>query len=166
MDHLLRAGGWRAPVTGRTCSHVEITGLTSQARSRWTELWTAYLAFYKLSLPDEIFEHTWARLLNDTAIHGLAARIAGRSVGLTHFLFHESAWIMAPVCYLQDLFVEDSARGHGVGRTLIETVAARARMRDSVRLYWMTQSDNTTARLLYDRLARHSGFIRYEYPLN
>jgi len=145
--------------------NVEITGLTSQDRPRWTELWTAYLAFYKLSLPDEIFEHTWIRLLNDTAIHGLTARIDGRIVGLTHFLFHESAWTIAPVCYLQDLFVADLARGHGVGRALIEAVAARARMRDSVRLYWMTQSDNAVARQLYDRLAKHSGFIRYEYAL-
>lgn len=145
--------------------NVDITGLTSQDRPRWTKLWTAYLAFYKLSLPDEIFERTWTRLLNGTAIHGLAARIDGQIVGLTHFLFHESAWTMAPVCYLQDLFVDDTARGHGVGRALIEAVAARARMRDSVRLYWMTQSDNATARLLYDRLAKHSGFIRYEYPL-
>ena len=153
-------------MTEDASGNVAITGLTSQDRSRWTELWTAYLAFYSLSLPDEIFEHTWTRLLDDTAIHGLAARIDGRIMGLTHFLFHESAWTMAPVCYLQDLFVDNAARGYGVGRALIEAVAARARMRDSVRLYWMTQSDNVTSRLLYDRLAKHSGFIRYEYPLS
>lgn len=153
-------------MTEQPYGNIEITGLTPQDRPRWTELWTVYLAFYKLSLPDEIFEHTWSRLLNDTAIHGLAARIDGEIVGLTHFLFHESAWTMVPVCYLQDLFVDDAVRGRGVGRALIEAVAARARMRDSVRLYWMTQDDNATARLLYDRLAKHSGFIRYEYPLS
>jgi len=146
--------------------NVEITGLTSQDHSRWTELWTAYLAFYERSLPDEVFEHTWTRMLNDTAIHGLAARIDGRIVGITHFLFHESTGSIEPVCYLQDLFVDEAARGHGVGRALIKAVAARARMRDSVRLYWMTQSNNVTARLLYDRLAKHSGFIRYEYALS
>ncbi len=153
-------------MTEHASGNVEITGLTSQDQSRWTELWTAYLAFYRLALPNEVFDYTWTRLLNDTAIHGLAARIDSRIVGLTHFLFHESAWTIAPVCYLQDLFVEDAARGHGVGRALIEAVAARARVRNSVRLYWMTQSDNATARLLYDRLAKHSGFIRYEYPLS
>lgn len=153
-------------MTGHAHGSVEITGLAAQDRPKWTELWTAYLAFYKQTLPDEIFEHTWTRLLDDTAIHGLTARIDGRIVGLTHFLFHESAWTMTPGCYLQDLFVDDAVRGHGVGRTLIEAVAARARTRGSVRLYWLTQSDNTTARSLYDRIAKHSGFIRYEYALN
>jgi len=153
-------------VSGHARVSGEITGLTAQDRPKWTELWTAYLAFYKLTLPDEIFEHTWARLLDDTAIHGLTARIDDRIVGLTHFLFHESAWTMTPGCYLQDLFVDDAARGHGVGRMLIEAVAARARIQGSVRLYWLTQSDNATARLLYDRIAKHSGFIRYEYALS
>ena len=43
-------------------------------------------------------------------------------------------------------------------------VAGVARGRGAPRLYWMTTTDNTTARLLYDRLAKHTGFIRYEYP--
>ena len=29
----------------------------------------------------------------------------------------------------------------------------------------MTQDHNETARLLYDRLAKHNGFIRYDYAL-
>ena len=33
------------------------------------------------------------------------------------------------------------------------------------RLYWLTQEDNTTARLLYDKVARFGGFIRYEHNL-
>lgn len=153
-------------MTEHAHGNVEITGLTSQDRPRWTELWTAYLAFYQTSLSDEVFEHTWERALNDTALHGLAARLDGQIVGLTHFLFHESAWTIAPGCYLQDLFVDDAARGHGVGRALIEAVAARARLRGSVRLYWLTQEDNATARQLYDKLAKHSGFIRYDYALS
>lgn len=144
---------------------VEITSLTAQDRPRWTELWGAYLAFYQTSLPDETFEHTWARVLQSTDLHGLAARLDGRVMGITHFLFHASAWTMTPVCYLQDLFVDDAARGHGIGRALIEAVAARARDQSATRLYWLTQDHNTTARQLYDRIAKNSGFIRYEYPL-
>ena len=49
---------------------------------------------------------------------------------------------------------------------MIGAVAARAREQDSLRLYWMTQADNTVARVLYDRVARHNGFLRYEYALD
>jgi GNAT superfamily N-acetyltransferase len=145
---------------------MEITGLTPQDRPRWTELWRAYLLFYDTSLSDDVFEHTWRRLLDGIALQGLAARADGRIVGITHFLFHESAWTTAPVCYLQDLFVDSAIRGQGAGRALIEAVAAHARKRDSARLYWLTQDHNAAARLLYDRIAKNSGFIRYEYPLS
>ena len=143
----------------------EITGLGAEDRLRWTELWGAYLAFYKTSLPNEVYELTWTRLLGDNKLHGLAARVDGSIVGFTHFLFHESAWTTTPVCYLQDLFVDQAARGRGVARALIEEVATRARAQSATRMYWLTQDHNTTARMLYDRLATNSGFIRYEYPL-
>ncbi|GAC1341089.1 MAG: GNAT family N-acetyltransferase [Acetobacteraceae bacterium] len=144
---------------------ISVGPLVAGERARWTELWRAYLAFYGTELPDATYEATWVRLMQDTALHGLAARVDGEVVGITHFLFHTSAWTTAPICYLQDLFVTAASRGHGAGRALIEAVAERARARASGRLYWLTQADNTTARALYDRLARHSGFIRYEYDL-
>jgi hypothetical protein len=33
------------------------------------------------------------------------------------------------------------------------------------RFYWHTQESNTRARVLYDKVARFTGFIRYAYPL-
>ena len=73
---------------------------------------------------------------------------------------------MPGVCYLQDLFVDPAARRGGVGRGLIEAVAAAARYRGCNRLYWTTKEDNATARSLYNRIARFNGFIRYDYPLD
>ena len=144
---------------------MEVTGLAAADRARWTELWRAYLAFYDTELPEAIYAETWARILHGTALHGLAAREGGEIVGITHFLFHNSAWTLTPVCYLQDLFVDQTRRGHGAGRALIVAVAERARAQASTRMYWLTQSHNHVARTLYDRLAKHTGFIRYEYPL-
>lgn len=144
---------------------IEITRLRSEDRPRWADLWRAYLAFYETTRPEEQFEETWARVLHDTALHGLAARQDGRIVGITHFLFHASAWTMTPVCYLQDLYVDEAARGSGAGRALIEAVAERARAQASTRLYWLTQAGNATARLLYDRMAKEAGFVRYDYKL-
>lgn len=144
---------------------MDVTALQADDRQRWTEMWGEYLTFYHTTFPDDVYEHTWLRLLNDTGPHAYAARIDGRIVGITHYLFHSSCWTLTPVCYLQDLFVDAAARGQGVGRALIEAVAARARAQDATRMYWLTQDDNATARLLYDRLAKTSGFIRYEYPI-
>ena len=144
---------------------VEITPLRREDEQRWAELWRAYLAFYETTLPPEQFTDTWSRILHGTQIHGLAARREGAIVGITHYLFHATAWTTAPYCYLQDLYVDEAARGTGAGRALIEAVAERAREHGASRLYWLTQENNAVARRLYDNLARYGGFIRYEYPL-
>lgn len=142
-----------------------IDRLTAEDRPRWTELWTGYLDFYHTVLPEAVFEATWTRLLAGKELHGFALRRDGRMIGLVHYLFHPHAWSTQPACYLQDLFVDPAARGTGGGRQLIEAVADAARAQGAARLYWTTQDHNATARLLYDRLAKHNGFIKYDYTL-
>jgi GNAT superfamily N-acetyltransferase len=148
-------------------SEIVITELRPGDRERWQVLWRGYLDFYETSLPDAVYDHTWARLMTpDGPIRGFGARLGDDAAplsGITHYLFHDHAWSAKQVCYLQDLFVDAAARGTGCGRALIERVAAAARERDCLRLYWTTKEGNATARLLYDRLARFSGFIRYDY---
>jgi len=149
---------------------VYVTAFRPADRERWTALWRAYLDFYETSLPADIYEHTWRALLDpDGPIYGLGARAdsdTGPLVGIAHYLFHPHAWSQKEVCYLQDLFVDPTLRGNGVGRALIEQAAAAARARDCLRLYWTTKQDNAAARQLYDRLAQFKGFIRYDYALS
>ncbi len=142
-----------------------IDRLTEADRPRWTELWRAYLDFYSTELPDAQYDYTWQRLMAGTELHGFVLRRDGRADGLVHYLFHGSAWTATPLCYLQDLYLDPASRGTGGGRALIEAVADAAREAGAARLYWMTQTHNDVARLLYERLARHNGFIRYDYAL-
>jgi GNAT superfamily N-acetyltransferase len=148
---------------------IVINALQLQDHARWAELWRGYLDFYETELPQEIYEHTWQRLLApESPIRGLGARLGSDTaplVGITHYLFHAHAWMRQEVCYLQDLFVDQTVRRQGCGRRLIEAVAAIARERGCARLYWTTKEDNDTARSLYDGIARFSGFIRYDYAL-
>ena len=49
----------------------------------------------------------------------------------------------------------------GLGRALIEAVYEKARVANASRVYWLTQSNNTQARILYDKVADNLGFIQY-----
>ena len=148
---------------------IVVNPITPEDRDRWAELWRGYLDFYETRLPLEIYDHTWRRLIAaEGPIRGLGARQNGVTaplVGIAHYLFHAHAWTNKEVCYLQDLFVDPTARRGGVGRRLIEAVATAALDRGCHRLYWTTKEDNATARSLYDRIARFNGFIRYDYAL-
>jgi GNAT superfamily N-acetyltransferase len=80
-------------------------------------------------------------------------------------LHHSSTWVAGDDCYLEDLFVSEAARGHGLGRALIDDLMAIARARGWHRLYWHTDEGNTRARKLYDSYAPPDGHIRYRLKL-
>jgi GNAT superfamily N-acetyltransferase len=143
---------------------IEIAPLREADRAAWETLARGYKAFYETEHPDARYEETWRLLIADERIHGLAARLDGRIVGIAHYLFHAQTW-SADACYLQDLFTAEEARGRGVATALIEAVAEAARSRGAVKYYWQTKQDNRVARALYDRIARFNGFVRYDHPM-
>ena len=130
----------------------------------WRRLWSAYLEFYKTTVPEEVYRTTWERLFAQGEFEpkGFIALLDGRAVGLTHYLYHHSCWSLVNNCYLQDLFADPAARGKGVGAALIEAVRQQAAGIGVTNVYWMTHETNVTARRLYDRVARHTGFIEYD----
>ena len=133
-------------------------------REAWERLFRSYFEFYERTEPQSVYDRAWNEFSSDLHIHALGAKLDQRLVGIAHFLIHPST-SSANVCYLQDLFTASEARQHGVGRSLIQSVAEWARTRGCVRLYWQTRETNTVARRLYDQLAQNSGFIVYRLPL-
>jgi GNAT superfamily N-acetyltransferase len=128
----------------------------------WLPLWRGYLEFYEASIDAQTTRLTFARLTGgQEPMGGFLARENGRAIGLVHWITHRSCWTAGDYCYLQDLFVDREVRGAGVGRRLIETVYDTARSRGCSRVHWLTQETNANAMLLYDRIARKSGFIQY-----
>jgi len=133
---------------------------------QWLPLWEGYNAFYGRSGPTalapEITRMTWSRFFDAyEPMHALVAKSSGQLLGLTHYIFHRSTISIAPVCYLQDLFTMESARGKGVGRALIHGVYEQAKLAGSGRVYWLTHETNHAAMQLYDKVAERSGFVVY-----
>ena len=140
--------------------------VTRQDYDQWLPLWDGYNAFYGRSgataLDPEITRMTWARFFDAyEPVHVLVAEKGDRLLGLAHYLFHRSTTAIAPVCYLQDLFTDASARGQGIGGALISEVYEHAHQAGTSRVYWQTHETNRTARELYDKVAERSGFIVY-----
>ncbi|MEM7239394.1 MAG: GNAT family N-acetyltransferase [Pseudomonadota bacterium] len=145
-------------------SDLVIRPLVASDETQWRGLWTGYLDFYETSVPEEVYQTTFTRLLGDDPqdYHGLVAEREGTLLGLTHYLFHRHCWRVENVIYLQDLFVSETARGTGAGRALIEAVYAAGDAAGCPSVYWTTQDFNATARQLYDRIATKTPFIKYQ----
>ena len=145
---------------------VDIRPLRAADADAWRSLWTDYLQFYRTTLPDEVKEATFARLL-DPAVPDLNALVAERDgalVGLVHYIYHRHCWRLEDVCYLQDLYVTPATRGTGCGRGLIAAVYAAADAAGAPSVYWMTQERNHIGRQLYDRVGVLTDFIQYRRP--
>ncbi|MBG0795752.1 GNAT family N-acetyltransferase [Methylocystis sp. H62] len=132
----------------------------------WRRLWASYNEFYATSVPIDVTELTLRRLLDPTStMIGRIAERNARVVGFSVSVLHESSWTSSPTCYLEDLFVDPTLRGAGLGRALVQDLIDLGRARGWARLYWHTQADNERARRLYDSFVEADSFVRYRVTL-
>lgn len=75
----------------------------------------------------------------------LMAELDGRSAGFALYFFNYSTWLGRPGLYLEDLFVPPELRGQGVGKALLQRVAAIALEKGCQRLQWEVLDWNTPA---------------------
>ena len=66
----------------------------------------------------------------------LIGRLDGRAVGYALFFHSYSTFLARPGIYLEDVYVQPAVRGRGIGKALLQRVAAVARERDCGRLEW------------------------------
>jgi ribosomal protein S18 acetylase RimI-like enzyme len=140
-----------------------VRGIRATDEPAWRRLWAGYLLFYQVDLSDEQSNLTWQRLMDpNSPIHGLVAEDpTGRVVGICNYILHENTWTSTPVCYLEDLMVEQGLRGNGVGEAMISELQDKMKQNGWSRIYWMTKENNYRARGLYDKFSKADGFVRY-----
>jgi len=93
------------------------------------------------------------RLLGDPGTEYLLAAAAGEvPSGVCQLRYRHSVWTSAPDCWLEDLYVEERARGRGLGGALVRAALERARGRGARRIELDTNADNAPAIALYEAL--------------
>jgi ribosomal protein S18 acetylase RimI-like enzyme len=101
--------------------------------------------------PDERWHAGVGRLIarDDTAYLLTAPRPGAAAAGVAQVRFRPGLWWDADDCLLEDLFVLAAARGHGLGRRLVEATIALARERGCRRVELDVNEDNAAALALY-----------------
>ncbi len=75
----------------------------------------------------------------------LIAEHDGTPAGFAFYFFNYSTWVGRPGLYLEDLFVHPEFRGLGIGKALLQRVAAIAVENGCPRLQWEVLDWNTPA---------------------
>ena len=82
----------------------------------------------------------------------LLAEEDGKPVGFALFFHNYSTFLAQPGLYLEDLYVHESHRGKGIGKTLLAHLARIAVERNCGRLEWAVLDWNVDAIGFYEQL--------------
>lgn len=147
----------------------EVRDAETADEAEWLRMWSANCAHFNASVPASESRELWRRILDRE--HPVGALVSGASaggsplLGFANYVLHPHTFSSRMVCYLEDLWIEPSARRAGLGRKFVETLVARGRERGWRRVYWHTEADNMAARKLYDLVAPATNYVRYDISL-
>jgi ribosomal protein S18 acetylase RimI-like enzyme len=108
--------------------------------------------------PDPAFHAGVGRVLADPNAEFLLA--GDPPAGVCQLRYRYAIWTESQDCWLEDIYVEESARGAGLGRELVEAAFERARARGCRRIELDVNEANAGALRLYESL----GFEAWSDP--
>jgi GNAT superfamily N-acetyltransferase len=132
-------------------------------------LMRAYCDFYSVAPTDDDLLGMSGTLIADPEREGvqlIAREDDGRAVGFASLFWSWDTTEGGRIAVMNDLYVESSARGGGVGTALIEACRGEARRHGARLLTWKTALDNTRAQSVYDRIGgERAQWLDYSLPL-
>lgn len=84
--------------------------------------------------------------------HCLLAEEDGAPAGFAFYFFDYSTWLGRPGLYLEDLFVSPEFRGRGIGKALLQNLAAIALAKGCARMKWEVLDWNNPAIEFYSAM--------------
>ena len=122
-----------------------------------------YRAFYKQAESDKTLSYLEQRIANDEAIVFIA-RVNGAAVGFTLLYPTFSTVSLSSIWLLNDLYVDESARGNGIASELMDVAELAAKSAGATRVFLRTANDNLPAQSLYEgrNWVKDEVFRRYD----
>lgn len=99
--------------------------------------------------PEALKKHLFE---NPRYVEVIVAEIDRKVVGYALFCTSYSTFLTQPGLYLEDLYVQERHRGHGIGTALICHLANLAAEREYGRLEWSVLDWNASAIAFYEKL--------------
>jgi GNAT superfamily N-acetyltransferase len=133
-------------------------------------LMRGYCDFYEIDPSDERLLRLSRMLLENPEHDGLQLLVrdprSGVAIGFATLYWTFSTHATDRIGLMNDLFVEEFARGTGVADSLIAACADECRARGAAELVWQTAKDNARAQAVYERMgAERSEWLDFTLAL-
>lgn len=101
-------------------------------------------------------------------LSGVIAEADNKAVGMAVYNFYRLATFSGKrVMYIEDIFIDESCRGTGVGTALFKEIVSIAKKLDCIKIEWKCLDWNTSAQAFYKKMGGVSdgGWLTYTLDL-
>jgi GNAT superfamily N-acetyltransferase len=133
---------------------------------RWRSLYSAYRVFYRLPEDKSAVDTTWRWVVGrEHSLFGVVAvDSADAPIALANLRWFARPSTGTIGLYLDDLYTDEAHRGRGAGAALLARAAEIAGGHGASVVRWITATDNTAARRVYDAHAVATQWVTYDMP--
>lgn len=135
---------------------ITIRPLEQRDFPNWLPLWNANNLGH---IDHDLTTETWSRLLDPNwQMHGIGVFEKDQLRGMLHYIIHPTTGSIAPVCYMQDVFIDPFHRRKGFAKKLIAELTKTGRKEKWARIYWLAENNNESAQKLYQYIGTKLDF--------
>jgi len=151
------------PEIGLIAGHPEIQLATIADLEDLLILHRAFRTSLKKETPsDDEFRSSLNRILVTQTVCILMARVGSSPAGYAAMHYYPSAWVTAYEAVIDDLYVQEKYRSHGIGRLLVEAMISKAKIYGANALHLDTNENNSASNRLYEKLGFQSKRVRWD----
>ena len=137
--------------------------LEQKDKEKWAKLYNGYADFYKVPMNTRIIDTLWNWIHDKNhVVNGICFELDNIIVGIAHYRTMPRPIKGQYIGFLDDLFVEPEMRGQKIAQKLINHLKSLSKVNNWDGIRWITHSSNETAKKLYDKIAKNTGFELYE----
>ena len=137
-------------------------------KDQWAQLYKSYAEFYEMKMNEEILDTVWSWIQSPVEKFysiGIKSR-ENELIGFMHYREMPSPLRGKLVGFLDDLFVHPHFRGTGAVQLLFSELKVQAKKNDWPYVRWITATDNSRARKVYNQISKPIDFVTYQMQIN
>jgi len=147
---------------------MRVEELNHSDKEEWAKLYRGYAEFYEMEMNKDILDTVWSWILSPDIkfyVIGVSSK-DGVLIGFMHFREMPSPLRGKLVGFLDDLFVHPDFRGSGAVQSLFKELKSIAAKNNWPYVRWITATDNSRARKVYDKISDPIDFVTYQMQID
>ena len=147
---------------------MKVEELNHSDKEEWAKLYRGYAEFYEMEMNKDILDTVWSWILSpDIKFYAIGVSSKdGVLIGFMHFREMPSPLRGKLVGFLDDLFVRPDFRGSGAVQSLFKELKSIAAKNNWPYVRWITATDNSRARKVYDKISDSIDFVTYQMQID